>query len=156
MDLDVVKRVLASLESCGVRYAVFGAMALTFHGLVRLTQDLDIFVAPDRDNIERLKQALREALGDPEIENISADDLLGDYPAVEYNLPDGSFHIDVLTRLGEAFTFADLECERVPFDGLMVSVVSPRTLYKMKKDTVRPKDRIDAAWLRERFKLEEE
>ena len=156
MDLDVIKRVLASLESRGVRYAVFGAVALTLHGLVRLTQDLDVFVAPDRDNIERLKQALLDALDDPEIKNISADDLLGDYPAVEYTLPDGSFHIGILTRLGDAFAFADLECERLPFDGLTVSVVSPRMLYRMKKDTVRPKDRIDAAWLRERFKLEEQ
>ena len=150
-----MKRVLATLESHGVRYAIFGAMALNLHGLVRLTQDLDLFVAPERDNIDRLKQALLEALQDPEIGNISAEDLLGDYPAVEYTLPDGSFHIDVLTRLGEAFSFADLECERVPFDGLTVTVVSPRTLYEMKKDTVRPKDRIDAAWLRERFNLEE-
>lgn len=150
-----MKRVLAALESHGVQYAVFGAMALNFHGLVRLTQDLDLFIAPERDNIERFKQALLEALQDPEIESISAEDLLGDYPAVEYNLPDGSFHIDVLTRLGEAFRFADLECERVPFDGLTVTVVSPRTLYEMKKDTVRPKDRIDAAWLRERFSLGE-
>ena len=156
MDLDVVTRVIASLESRGVRYAIFGAFALTLHGLVRLTQDLDLFVAPDRENIEQLKQALLEAIDDPEIRNISADDLLGDYPAVEYNLPDGSFHIDILTRLGEAFTFADLECERVPFDGLTVSVVSPRMLYRMKKATVRPKDRIDAAWLRERFQLEEQ
>ena len=60
-----------------------------------------------RENIERLKQALLDALEDPEVENISADDLLGDYPAVEYSLPDGSANIDILTRLGDAFAFAD-------------------------------------------------
>jgi hypothetical protein len=27
-------------------------------------------------------------------------------------------------------------------------------LYRMKKDTLRAKDRIDAEWLRQRFKLE--
>ena len=46
--------------------------------------------------------------------------------------------------------------ERVPFDGLIVSVVTARTLYRMKKDTVRLKDRADAELLRQRFKLDED
>ena len=35
----------------------------------------------------------------------------------------------------------------------MVTVVTPEMLYRMKKDTVRAKDRQDAAALRERFGL---
>ena len=154
MDFDVLKRVLAALESRGVKYAIFGAIALNLHGIVRNTEDLDIFVAPEESNIERLKAALRDAVDDPEIENITAQDLLGDIPAVRYIPPEGSFYMDILTRLGEAFTFSDLEVERVPFDELTVSVVSPRTLYKMKKDTVRGKDRIDADLLQRTFNLE--
>lgn len=154
MDFDILKRVLAALESRGVTYAIFGAVALNLHGLARATEDLDIFVAPDEANIGRLKLALREVHDDPQIEQITAEDLLGEYPAVQYNPPEGAFHIDILTRVGEAFTFANLELERVPYDDLIVSVVSSRTLYKMKKDTVRPKDRIDADWLRNRFNLE--
>ncbi len=156
MDFDVLKRVLAALESRGVKYAIFGAVALNLHGLARATEDLDIFIAPEDLNIDRLKLALRDVHDDPEIEHITAADLLGDYQAVQYNPPEGAFHIDILTRLGEAFTFADLEIERVPYDDLIVSVVSPRTLYEMKKDTVRPKDRIDADWLRRRFNLEQD
>jgi hypothetical protein len=154
MDADVLVRLLTALETRGVSYAVFGAVALNLHGLVRATEDLDVFVAPDAGNISRFKQALRDVIDDPDIESISAEDLLGEYPAVQYIPPDGSFHIDILTRLGTAFTFADLACERIPFENLTVTVVSPRTLYEMKRDTVRPKDRIDAAWLRERFGLE--
>ena len=56
----------------------------------------------------------------------------------------------------EAFTFDDLEISRIPFEGLTISVASPRTLYRMKKDTVRLKDRADAALLRERFGIEDE
>jgi hypothetical protein len=55
-----------------------------------------------------------------------------------------------------AFSFADLETERVPFDGLTATVVTPRMLYKMKKDTVRAKDRADAEMLRRQFGLESE
>ena len=154
MDFDVLKRVLAALESRGVTYAIFGAVALNLHGLARFTEDLDIFVAPEEGNIDRLKLALRDVFDDPEIENITAHDLLGEYPAVQYNPPDGSFHIDILARLGEAFTFADLEIERVPYEDLTVTAVTPRTLYTMKKDTVRLQDRADADLLRRRFNLE--
>lgn len=40
MDFDVLKRVLAALEARGVRYAIFGAVALNLHGLARSTEDL--------------------------------------------------------------------------------------------------------------------
>jgi len=46
------------------------------------------------------------------------------------------FHLDLLTRLGQALTFADLEVVRMPFEELTVSVVSPRTLCRMKRNTV--------------------
>ena len=155
MELDETQRVLVAMERHGVRYAVFGAVALNIHGFVRATEDLDIFVAPDAENIGALKEALSDVFEDPEIASISAEDLLGDYPAVQYVPPSGDFHLDILTRLGEAFRYADLEIERVRFGGLEVSVVSPVTLYRMKKDTVRPKDRIDAEVLRERFRIED-
>ena len=82
--------------------------------------------------------------------------MLGDYPAVQHVPPDGAFHLDILTRLGEAFRWSDLEIERVPFEGLTVSVVSPRTLYRMKRATVRTKDHADAEMLRRRFGLGDE
>ena len=53
MDFDLLKRVLAALEARGVQYAIFGAVALNLHGIVRNTEDLDIFVAPDPANIDR-------------------------------------------------------------------------------------------------------
>jgi hypothetical protein len=154
MQADPVVRVLEALEREGVKYAVFGAVAVNIHGLPRFTEDLDIFVAPERENIESLKRALRSVFADPHIEEISADDLLGEYPAIQYVPPEGAFYIDILTRLGEMFRYEDLTTLRMPFEGLLVTVVSPETLYRMKKDTVRPKDRMDAEALRRKFNLE--
>ena len=156
MDYEATKRVLAALEREGVRYVVFGAAALNLHGLARFTEDLDLFVAPDRDNVERLKRALHAVFADPHIDEISADDLLGEYPAVQYVPPAGTFHLDILARLGTAFRFEDLDVVRMPFEDLTVSVASPATLYRMKRNTVRLKDKADAELLRERFKLEDE
>lgn len=156
MDDDILKRTLAAFEARGVSYAIFGAVALNLHGLARFTEDLDIFIAPDGANIERLKQALRDVYDDPDIEQITAVDLLGEYPAVQYNPPGSVFHLDILTRLGEAFAFADLETARVPWQDLMVTVITPRMLYRMKRDTVRLKDRADAELLRAHFDVGDE
>ncbi len=156
MDYEASKRVLAELERNGVRYAVFGAAALNLHGLARFTEDLDLFIAPDRENVRRLKLALQAVFDDPHVGEISADDLLGDYPAVQYVPPDGTFHLDIVTRLGEAFRFEDVEIVRVPFDELTVNVASPATLYRMKRGTIRLQDKADAELLRQRFKLDED
>ena len=47
VDYEITKQVLAALEAHGVRYVVFGAVALNLHGLPGATEDLDIFIAPD-------------------------------------------------------------------------------------------------------------
>lgn len=155
MDFDAVKRVLAAFEREGVRYAIFGAAALNLHGLARFTEDLDVFLEPTADNVARVRLALASVFDDPSIEQITAEDLLGDYPAVQYVPPTGGFHLDLLTRLGHAFAFADLETVRVPFEDITVSVVTPRTLYLMKRDTVRLKDKADAELLKQRFHIED-
>jgi len=156
MNYAKAKEVFEAFEREGVQYVIFGGVALNFHGLARFTEDLDLFIAPLPENIERVKRALQSVFHDPEIEQIAATDLLGDYPAVQYIPPDGSFHIDLLTRLGSAFAFEDIAMIPVPFEGLLVPVATPLTLYRMKRDTVRLKDRADAQLLRERFGLEEE
>ena len=157
MNFDAVKSVLAALEREEVQYVVFGAVAINLLGLPRATEDLDIFVAPKAENIERLRTALRSVFPeDSSIEEITAADLLGDYPAVQYVPPEGTFYLDIVTRLGEAFRYEDITSRRLDFDGLAVNVATPEVLYRMKKDTVRPKDWGDAEALRRRFKLEEE
>ena len=77
------------------------------------------------------------------------------YPAIEYTPPHGRYSLDILSRLGEAFCFEDLESEVLVIDGISIHVATPGQLYRMKKSTVRPQDRIDAQAIRERFNLEE-
>lgn len=54
MDFETTREVLAAFEREGVVCAIVGAVALNLHGLARATQDLEFFVAPSADNIERL------------------------------------------------------------------------------------------------------
>ncbi len=145
--------IFQALAAERVAYAVFGGVALGLHGLARATADLDLFIAAQPDNVARLKAAFHRVFDDPSIDEISALELCGEYPAVRYIPPTG-FGFDILTRLGEAFRFEDLDVESKSFAGVEVRVVTPRTLWRMKKGTIRPVDRIDAAALAERFGFE--
>jgi hypothetical protein len=80
----------------------------------------------------------------------------GDHPAIRYYPPSGDLYFDVLTRLGDAARFETVESEVREIEGIRVSVATPAALYRLKKDTVRPIDRQDAAALRERFDLKDD
>jgi hypothetical protein len=149
-DEQRLHAIFRALAEQRVEYAVFGAVALGLHGLARATADLDLFIRPDAENVDRLKAALRSVIEDPSIDEISAEDLCGAYPAVRYVPPDG-FGLDLITRLGEAFRYEDLGIEERDYEGVPVKVVTARTLWRMKRNTTRPADRIDADVLAERF-----
>jgi hypothetical protein len=157
MDRDEILQVLRAFEELELEYVLIGAAAMGFHGIVRATEDLDLFIRATEENVERLKNAFRQVYNDdPNIDEITADDLLGEYPALRYYPPSGDLYFDVMTRLGEAADFNTVESEVMEFEGVLVRVASPSALYRLKKDTVRPLDRQDAAALRQRFDLEEE
>ena len=156
MTFEEAKEILAALDREGVRYVLVGSMAMAAQGLVRATRDMDFFVSPDPENVERLKKALMSVFDDPRINEIAAEDLGGAYPAIEYVPPHGRYSMDIVARLGEAFRYEDLESEEMLIDGIRVQVATPRMLWRMKKDTVRPRDRVDAEAIRREFDLEEE
>ena len=154
MDFDKALQFIQAMNAHGVEYVTFGALALNLHGIVRATADADFFIRAELENIERLKRALRAVWNDPHIEEITAEDLLGDYPAVSYGPPDGSFSIDFLTRLGEVYRYENLPAETVVLEGVPIRVVTAATLYEMKRDTVRLKDKADCLALNEKFHFE--
>jgi hypothetical protein len=155
MDWERVLEFLRALHEHGVEYVLVGAVAMNVHGVVRASRDVDIFVRPEAENIARLKAALWEVFpNDSSIEEITATDLAGDYPAVMYNSPDGSLSLDILSRLGEAFSYEEILWEEKLFEDIPLRVATPSMLYKMKKDTLRLQDRADAEALKEEFGLE--
>jgi hypothetical protein len=156
MNFEKVLALFAALHDHKVEYILVGALGMTVHGIVRATQDIDLFVRPDGKNIERLREALHSVIPeDPSIYEITAEDLAGEFPAIRYNSPDGQLAIDFLARLGQAFSYKDLPFEERHYEGIPVRVATPRALYLMKKDTVRPQDRADAQVLKEEFDLED-
>lgn len=157
MDRDEILRVLRAFEASGLEYVLIGAAAMGFHGVVRATEDVDIVIRATPENVERLRAGLRDAYAsDPHIEEITAADLLGEYPAVRYYPPTGDLYFDVLTRLGEFARFETVDAETRDVDGTRVTIATPAALYRLKKGTLPAKDHQDAAALRQRFDLKDE
>jgi hypothetical protein len=75
---------------------------------------------------------------------------------VRYVPQEGTLYLDILTRLGEAATYESVESQVIRWESINVPVATPGALYRLKRDTLRPLDRQDAAALRERFDLKEE
>jgi hypothetical protein len=151
MEFQKVFDLIRAMNEEGVDYITFGAVALNLHGVIRATTDADFFIRADRGNIERLKRALRRIWDDPHIEEITADDLLGDYPSVMYGPPDEAFSFDFLTRLGEVYSYESLPWEIVEYEGIPIRVVTVAKLYEMKMHTIRLKDKADAQSLRTKY-----
>src|SRR5947209_2933808 len=56
-----LRGLLRGLHSHEIRYLVSGAMAMVFYGYVRNTEDLDLLVDPDPENLDRVADWLTAA-----------------------------------------------------------------------------------------------
>ena len=129
VDREEIIRILQAFESAELEYVLIGAAAMGFHGVVRATEDLDLFIRATPENVERLRVAFRQVYSDdPHISDISTEDLLGAYPAIRYYPPTGDLYFDVLTRLGTAASFETVDFETKEIQGTKVKVATPKAL----------------------------
>lgn len=149
MQTESFMAVLKALHEHEVEYILIGGVAVILHGVPRLTEDLDIFVAKDSTNLEKLKKALRSVFNDASIDEITRNDLV-DYPVVRYGTPE-NYYIDIMDRVGEAFKYDDLAFEVIESHGIPINVATIETLIKLKQGTVRQKDKADVFLLKEKL-----
>ena len=142
--------ILGALSAGNVDYILIGGLAVAYHGVPRFTEDIDLFVRRDPENIARLKNALRTVFDDESIDEITYDDLV-EYAVVRYGTPD-DFYIDVMDRIGEAFSYEDLDYEVIEMDSIPIRIATIETLIRLKKGTLREIDRLDVAMLQEKLR----
>ena len=147
MEFDIFRRILLALADAGVDYVLAGGVAVNLHGVVRATENIDLFVRLDDENIERLKSALSAVWNDPEIGTFSAKDFDADCATLRYAPPNTDLVVDVITRIGTKVAFADLESQAIDVGGAIARVATVPTLIRMKEVTLRPIDRADVAAL---------
>jgi ABC-type glycerol-3-phosphate transport system substrate-binding protein len=144
---DDVVRVARLLNDAGARYVLVGGYALAAHGFVRMTQDVDIAVAPDAENARRWVAALSQ-LPDGAARELSgeADPFAGGQAyAIRIN---DEFTVDVLPSAG-GVPFSALEPHIVALtvQGETLRILDLEGLL-MTKQGLRPQDQADAALIR--------
>ncbi len=140
---------MKSFERNDVEYIIIGGIAINLHGFARNTQDIDIFINPDKENIQKLKNALKEVFDDPEIDEITFEELQK-YSVIRYGTEYG-FYIDIISAIGEKFKFSDLEFEKRVIEGTEIKFAGLKSLYKMKEKTYREIDQLDLKFIKSKL-----
>jgi Nucleotidyl transferase of unknown function (DUF2204) len=128
------------LNTNSVKYVIVGAWALAFHGRPRYTGDLDIFVARDDENADKL-MAVIEAFGFGDA-GIKREDFLQVDHVIQLGREPN--RIDILTGIS-GVTFDEAWANREPgkIADTAVFVISRDLLIKNKRTANRDKDQGD-------------
>ncbi len=144
MDPGPFESVLAALSRAEVRYLVVGGVACVLNGYVRTTEDVDILVDAEPENIQRLLGALG-GIGEGYARELRVEDF-GDEEGAVRLVED--FPIDIFTRMGGR-RYADMLPHRRIHPGeLGIPFVDIEGLILLKSKSPRPQDRIDVDVLR--------
>ena len=135
---------LSAFAASGVEYLLVGAHALSAHGLVRATGDMDLFVRASAGNARAVREALL-SFGAP-AELVQEADLVEPDQVLQIGVE--PVRIDVLTGLsGVSFDQAWEGRLEIDLDGLTVPVIGREDLIANKRATGRPQDLLDVDWL---------
>ncbi|MDI6891121.1 MAG: nucleotidyl transferase AbiEii/AbiGii toxin family protein [Thermodesulfovibrionales bacterium] len=140
-----------AFNSEGVSYVLIGGWAVIIHGFPRLTNDIDFLVDSSEENIRKIKCALNRVFNDKSIDEIRPSDI-AEYSVVRYVSPNGAT-IDLMANIGEVADYKSVSEHIVIFEvlGNEIPVLDVETLIKL-KDTIRDKDKMDLAFLKEKLK----
>lgn len=135
------KEFIELLNEAGVEYVIVGAHVLGFHGIPRLTNDIDFLVRPTKDNSERIVRVLRDFGFEPM--NLKPEDFqeTGTFVQLGY----APNRIDVITSIaGVSFDEAWRGRVEGEFAGVHARFLGAEEFIASKKAAGRKKDLGDA------------
>ena len=126
-----------NLNAHGVEYVIVGAHAVAHHGWPRYTQDLDVLLAANAANAERIVRALHD-FGFTS-SDISTSDF--DHPGLFFRLGRPPVQIDLLTDIPGA-AWEDIWANRSigTYDDQAVAYIGRQQLIQAKRASGRPYD----------------
>ncbi|MFN7494325.1 MAG: hypothetical protein ACK5RG_15510 [Cyclobacteriaceae bacterium] len=138
-----------NLEDHEVKYILVGGFAVAFHGYVRATSDLDLWLKSDDDNIERFKKVLIKS-GVKGIDQLRSFEMIHGF--TQFQIGDSGFVVEPMKSLKTLSEFdfdqAYLRAKTGNFEGLTFKVIHAHDLLREKEATNRPKDQGDIEHLR--------
>jgi hypothetical protein len=141
---------LTAMQQRQVRYMLIGGIAVNFHGYIRNTQDMDIWLAPTNENRDLFYKVLIDLdYTDEEISPYKNEDFTTFFKCEIGEMPN---IIDCLTIVHPSINFDEAEKVMIKHDvgnGLILNVVNYDFLRNMKILTHRRKDWLDVSELDE-------
>jgi len=135
--------ILAALADHRVDFVIIGGLAVQAHGHVRTTQDVDLFPAPGRANLERLAEAVL-SLGAR-----AAGGALVDAARIEaagtltLDSPLGGIDVHLAPPGATAYEAVRSRALEIEVAGIRVAIAGKDDLIAMKRASGRPLDRGD-------------
>lgn len=141
LDNDEIIAFLQSLQDAYVKYLLTGGFAVAFHGYVRATHDLDLWIKDDEKNLNALRQVLIQH-GVNGLDQVRSFDLIPGF--TQFPIGKSGFMVDPMKSL-KAFSAFDFDAcyeraEPGEFNGVTFKVISAKDLLKEKQATNRLKD----------------
>lgn len=132
---------LQCLNAAGVEYLVIGGHAVAYHGYVRPTTDMDVWIALGRANAEKAVAAVKEFFG-TEMSGLTPEWFLD--PENVSRFGSRPFLIEILTAIdGGKFDAAFSRRIVADIDGLSVNLIALDDLKANKRASGRNKDLAD-------------
>lgn len=131
------KEFLNLLQDNGIKYLLIGGYAVGYYGYPRATNDMDIWIAMEPSNAEKVVSALKKFGFD--VPELSRDLFLKENSIVRMGI--APIRIEILTTISGvnfAECFSDKVVDRI--DGIEVNIISLSQLKKNKKASGRYKD----------------
>ncbi|HUM70195.1 MAG TPA: hypothetical protein PLK31_15290 [Chloroflexota bacterium] len=133
------KDFLKLLNSKQVEYLLIGGYAVGYHGYSRATADMDIWIAVNPDNAQKVAEVISEFFGF-QVEGATPELFLQENKVARMGVP--PFRIEVLTTIS-GVRFAECYAERIVDkleDDIEVNIISLKHLKINKKESGRLKD----------------
>lgn len=135
-------RLCRALNDAGARYMLIGGFAVIAHGGARFTKDIDVLIDDAPENVRRVKRAL-SILQDNAVAAVDENDIR-EHTVVRVA---DEIIVDLMGRAcGISYEEAARDVETLTVDGVPIPVAGLTTLIRT-KDTYRPQDAIDRAFL---------
>lgn len=138
--LNPFEELLVGLVKAKIQFITVGGMACAMNGYLRNTEDVDILIKKDSQNIKKLLRFLASYGQGFGKELMTADfaDEEGAIRVIE------SFPIDIFVVMdGHHFEDFQKHMKTISIDGASIPYLNHHGLIQLKKDSVREKDKID-------------
>jgi hypothetical protein len=160
--------IITSLVDYGVEFIICGGMAVVFHGVERMTMDLDISLNMEADNVKKFLSAVKKLKLKPRVpvppesllDKKMVDFFIREKKAIVFTFmdPDSPYRqVDVFLTKDKSYDLLKNQTVDALVGNRLVKIISIKKLIEMKLEINPPrdKDKLDIAALKKLMELKD-